>query len=214
MVMKKQWILTALAMVSVALARSQRVLTEGHVVYQLAVVGQGASPSVAGAFNGAKQTVWFKGQWARTDFVSPMLSQSTFFDGSKRVGAVLKETGPEKYVTVLDSTQWKHYHRKYDHLAYQLLSDTAHIAGYVCKKAVGASPNGLEVTVYYTPDLKPYNSHYEPLFATLPGLVLMYEVQSAGALVRYTATTVAFASVNFNRFDLPKTGYKLLAYNP
>ncbi len=44
-------------------------------------------------------------------------------------------------------------------------------------RATASTPDGFEITVFYTRDLIPENKCYDPLFKNLDGLPLEYELQ-------------------------------------
>jgi hypothetical protein len=198
----------------VAQVAAQKVLSEGNVLYQITVLSGKAEPGIADAFDGAKQTVWFKGGNVRTDFVSLMLKQSTFYDDGAGTAVVLKEVGQEKYMMNLDKGQWQQYNRKYEGLTYAYGTEEKTIAGYACKQATATLKDGSTMVVFYTPDVRPLTYQYDYAFRSLPGLALMYEVKTGGITLNYTATALSFLPVNGGYFDLPKSGYKMLTYKP
>ena len=67
--------------------------------------------------------------------------------------------------------------------------------------------------VWYCPDLMPYSAGYEYAFIEIPGLVLEYEVSYGKMTAVYTATSVQTSPVSLSKFDLPKSGYKILEFN-
>ncbi|TAD84353.1 MAG: hypothetical protein EAY75_13270 [Bacteroidetes bacterium] len=189
-------------------------MSEGSVVYQITVQTKKAETSLADAFDGARQTVWFKGSDVRIDFGSLMLKQITLFDDATASAVVLKEVGKEKYMMMLNAAQWQHYNRKYDGLSYTYGNEEKTIAGYVCKQVTATLKDGSTMSIFYTPDVQPLTRQYDYAFRNLPGLALMYEVNTSGITLNYTATSVSFLAVNGANFDLPKSGYKILTYKP
>jgi GLPGLI family protein len=124
----------------------------------------------------------------------------------------LKQAGDQKFIINLDSNNWKHYNRRYDGISFSYSEETKTIAGFPCKKAIAKLSDGTELIVYYALTLNAYVKGYEYQFKTLPGLALEYEVQNGQMKVTYTAKEVISNQVPAFKFDVPKTGYRILDY--
>jgi len=86
----------------------------------------------------------------------------------------------------------------------RITGDTARILNYVCKKAILTLKSGKYITVYYTPAIqKPALSRVEPLFSSIPGLVMKYEYTYRKGTVTYTATMVSHSSIDPDVFAIP-----------
>ena len=153
-----------------------------------------------------------KGNQVRSDLKSNLRVQSTFYNGKDGSAVILKESGSEKYMINLTGSQWDQYNRKYAGIKFVPEPDAKIVAGYNCKKATGTLSDGSKIAVYYAVDLKPVSPGYEYAFKDLPGLPLEYEVTIGGIVVRYLASVIQTAPVNISKFDLPKSGYKILEY--
>ncbi|MEJ7683983.1 MAG: hypothetical protein WKG06_40250 [Segetibacter sp.] len=72
--------------------------------------------------------------------------------------------------------------------------------------------NGSAYNVFYTPSIIPSNKEYEYQFKDLPGLVLEYEEESEDGKtkIKYSATKITLFPVPDAKFDLPKSGYRIL----
>lgn len=210
--MKKIWTL-GLALLLTQLLWAQRVITEGIIQYNVTVVKGGDNASVANAFNGATQTLLLKSNKARLDFKSPLRSQSTIYDAQTGNGFILKQSGNEKYLLELVGANWKKYHKKYDGIEYSKEESLKQLAGYTCKKASGKMADGSSIVAYYCPDLTVMAAGYDPLFASLPGVVLEYEITNPnGVTVNYQAQSVQMTMVNAAQFEMPKSGVKVLSF--
>jgi GLPGLI family protein len=191
-------------------AQAQKVLAEGYIRYNISVTQGASNPGVADAFAGASQIVYFKSYKARTDFTSPVRSQSTVYDAQSSNGFVLNQSGQDKYMIPLEGEKWMQYNKKYKGLAFAPASGSKQIAGYSCKKALGKAADGTEITVYYTSDLVVMAKGYDAMFASLDGMPLEYEITSNGVTINYAASSVQTGMVSAATFDAPKTGYKVL----
>ncbi len=191
---------------------AQKVFSEGTILYNVSVISGKAEPGVADAFDGATLTVYMKGSEVRSDFKSILMTQSIIYSAKDSSAVKLNESGQQKYITYLNSSQWVQYNRKYDGIRFNYQSDSKTVAGYNCKKAVGTLKDGGQIVVYYTPDLVALAPGYEYEFKNLPGMPLEYEVTSGKIVVKYSASSIQFSAVNASRFDLPTSGYKILDY--
>ncbi len=82
----------------------------------------------------------------------------------------------------------------------------------MCKKVVAKLTNGSAYNVFYTPSITTSNKQYEYQFKDLPGLVLEYEEESEDGKtkIKYSATKMTLVPVPAAKFDLPKSGYRIL----
>lgn len=191
---------------------SQKLLSDGSVLYNVSVINGKDQPGIAEAFDGATLLVAMKGTQVRTDLKSNIRVVSVFYNSKDETAVILKESGTEKYMINLTSAQWDTYNRKYAGIKFNYTDDSKVIAGYNCKKATGTLKDGSSIAVYYAPEIKPLSTGYEYAFKDLPGLPLEYEITTGNFSVRYLAANVQLVPVNASRFDLPKSGYKLLDY--
>ncbi len=192
-------------------APAQRVMTEGTVTYNLSVNGSTVQEAT-NVFNGATLTVYVKGTQALQELKSSVLNQSTVYDGKNASAVILKQAGDQKFIINLDSLNWKHYNRRYEGITFNYSEETKDIAGFTCKKAVARLNDGTELIVYYATGLTTFVKGYDYQFKNLPGLALQYEVQNGQVKVTYTADKVYFNPVPAFKFDIPKTGYRILDY--
>ena len=144
--------------------------------------------------------------------VSSLGTQATIIDGTKNVIAVLKEYGDQKYLIQLTPIEWRDANKRYENVSFSFTNDTKTIAGYNCKKAIGKLSDGSSFTVWYTPDLIPENKDFQNANKSLPGLAMEYEAALGNLIVTYTVSKISFSPVPAIKFDLPKTGYRVLTY--
>ena len=86
------------------------------------------------------------------------------------------------------------------------------IAGYNAVKAIAKLKDGTSFTVYYTKELNLANKDYDYQFKTLPGLALQYEWQSGKMKFTYTLSKINFDAIPASKFEIPKSGYRVLTY--
>lgn len=193
-----------------SVAISQRTMTEGTIMYDLAA--SGASAGAANVFDGASFTVYMKGSQVLQELKTNSLSQTTLYDNKSDSAIILKQAGEQKFIIHLNSANWRSYNRRYEDIHYTLTEETKNVAGFPCKKATAKLADGTEIAVFYATTLSPLVKNYDYQFRNLPGLALEYEVQTGGTKVTYTANRVMFNPVPAFKFDIPKTGYRILDY--
>ena len=145
--------------------------------------------------------------------VSEISEKKLLFNGDKTNAAtILKEYGDQKYMITLTPSDWKNYNKKYDGVTYTIENEFKKIAGYNCQKAIGKLSDGTTFTVYFTKDLVPVNNEFQYINKNLPGLAMQYEAAQGKAKVTYTVSNIDFSIVPLAKFDLPKSGYRVMTY--
>jgi GLPGLI family protein len=207
--MKKISVVLVLAICLLVL-RSQKTVTDCTIVYDIAVQTGNKTPEIGDAFDGATNTVYMKGLQSRSEFVSSLIVKTTIFDAKTGTAVILNESGSEKYMTVLNAEIWKQKNAQYDSIQYTYTDETKTIAGYVCKKATAKLKNGAELVVYYTSDIESSAKDFNPQFKGLKGFPLQYESQMGKKKVTFTANSINFNAVPITKFEIPKSGYKVI----
>lgn len=212
--MKKNFILLMSFILGLPLlALAQKKFTEGTILYDIVINTGSEKPQGADFLDGATSTVYLKGAKSRTEMVSSLGTQSTIIDGSKNSISILKEYGEQKYIIQLTPANWKDANKKYENVTFKYNEeDTKTILGYKCKKAVGTLSDGTAFTVWYTTDLLPENKDFQYANKELPGLAMEYESNMGNLKVTYTVSKINFNPVPAAKFDLPKSGFRLLTY--
>jgi hypothetical protein len=220
----KRVVLALLILPSAAVSRAQsdsvrvnsgpvqiRMMTEGTITYKLSAPG--ASPEEDSLLAHSAYVLSLKGSRVRTDFTGPLGSTTTIYSSFTHAGALLREYGQEKLLVPMDKEDFEDLGKEYRSAVYTQTGDTATIAGYPCKKALGRTPAGDTLTIWYSPDLLPQNKEYSYRFSDLPGLPLAYESMMGKVRVSYLATRVSLEPVLSAKFDVPRTGYRELSYS-
>jgi GLPGLI family protein len=191
---------------------AQKKFSEGSIVYNVTVNTNDPNPKLADGFDGATNTVYIKGKLSRSELVSVFGTQSTIIDGRTGNVNVLKEYGDKKYMITMTPADWVEANQKYDSVSFTYENEYKTIAGYNCQKAIGRLKNGETFTVYYTKELIPESRDFQYSYRNLPGLALEYESVLGNSKVTFSASKISFDPVPIAKFDLPRTGFRVLTY--
>lgn len=192
--------------------RAQKTFSEGVITYDISVETGTASPGMADMFNGAKAVLHLRGNLSRSELNSALGSTVTIFDHRAGNGVVLREFGSQRLLIKMNQANWDDKNSKYEGIVFKPTGERKTIAGYDCEKADARLKDGTTFTVFYTRQLVPENSFYEPQFSELPGMAMEYESRQGDLTIRYSASRVSFDPVPMQRFEIPKTGYRELSY--
>lgn len=196
-------------------ALAQRKLTEGTILYDITISNSTDKPQNAEFLDGATNAVYIKGGKLRTEMVSSLGTQSTIIEQSngKKQVTILKEYGPQKFMITLTASDWAELNNKFENVTFAFdPTVTKTIQGFVAKKAVGKLADGTTFTVWYTPDIVVDNKDFQYANRSLPGLAMEYETNVGNLQVIYTVSKLSFAPVPGAKFDLPKSGFRVMTY--
>lgn len=212
--MKQARIFWGLMMLTVlpVIGFSQKKLSEATISYDIVINTNNSTPQAADLLDGAVSVIYLKGPSSRAEMISSLGTQSTIIDGKNGNITILKDYGEQKYMIRMTPENWKASNRKYDGITFTYENEYKTIAGYNCQKAVGKLSDGSIFTVYFTKDLLPSNTDFQYLNKNLPGLAMQYEATLGKQKVTYTVSTINFNPVPAAKFDLPKSGYRVMTY--
>jgi GLPGLI family protein len=193
-------------------ADAQRKLTEATISYDIVINTSNKTPKAADLLDGATSIIYLKGSSSRSEMISSLGTQATIIDGKTGGVVVLKDYGEQKYMITMTPENWKQSNKKYENISFTYYEDYKTIAGYNCQKAVGKLMDGTTFTVYYTKDLQPVNKDFQYLNKNLPGLAMQYEASLGKTMVTYTVSSINFNPVPLTKFDIPKSGYRVMSY--
>jgi GLPGLI family protein len=194
-------------------ATAQKKFTEGTISYDVVITTGSDKPKNADFLDGTTVVNYIKGDKSRTEMVSPLGTLTTIYDGTKNSIVILKDIGEQKYMITLTPNDWKDANKKYDGISFGYENGEKIILEYKCKKAVAKLQDGTTYTVWYTPDLIPENKNFQYETRNLPGLAMEYEmINSKGEKTTYTVSKIGFSPVPASKFDLPKSGYRVMTY--
>jgi GLPGLI family protein len=212
--MKNHFNILALgSMLAFTPAAAQKTFSEGTISYDIVINTGSEKPQGADFLDGATSAVYIKGNKTRTEMVSPLGTQSTIIDAARQQIVILKEYGEQRYMINLTMADWRDANKRYETVTFTYdPAATKTIQGYVCKKAIGKLSDGTTFTVWYTTDLVPENRSFQYANRDIPGLALEYETTMGNLKMTYTVSKISFSPVPAAKFDLPKTGYRVLTY--
>ena len=211
--MKFNFLVLSFFMLLCVAASAQKKFTEGTISYDIVINTGSDKPKNADYLDGTTVINYIKGNKSRTETVSLLGTLTTIHDRDKNSIVILKEFGEQKYMVTLTPDDWRDANKKYNGLDYTLDNTSEKvILGYKCKKAVGQLADGTTYTVWYTPDLIPENKDFQYETRNLPGMTLEYEINSKNQKVTCTVSRISFSPVQASKFDLPKSGYRIITY--
>ncbi len=206
-------IFTLVAAISLAgRAAGQQTLSEGTIYFDVTVQTGEKDPQLADVFDGAKAILSMRGPLSRSELRSALGQTVTIYDHRAGTGVVLREYGPQRLLIRMNREHWKHKNSKFEGIRFIYGTDTKVVAGFPCEKAEAILSDSSRFTVYFTRKLVPENAMYDPQFGGLPGTALEYEAMQGNMRIRYEATRVSFDPVPMQRFEAPKSGYRVLTY--
>lgn len=191
---------------------AQKKLTEATIAYDIVINTNNAAPQGADLLDGATSVIYLKGNSSRAEMISSLGTQSTIIDGKTGKVTILKDYGDQKYLITMTPQNWKASNKKYEGITFTYEDEYKTIAGYNCQKATGKLTDGTTFTVFFTKDLLPVNKDFQYLNKNLPGLAMQYEAVMGKVKVTYTVSSLSFNLVPAAKFDLPKTGYRVMTY--
>lgn len=193
-------------------ANAQKTLNEGTLIYNMSVETGSDAPKMADMLDGATTSIFIKGKQSRVELVSGLGSESSIYNSATQSGFILKDYSGQKLLITLNNKDWENSNKKYEGIVFENTGETSVIAGYNCRKATAKLKNGTTFTVWYTTDVSMGNKDYDPQFKTLPGLAVQYEMTSTKMKFKFTLTKVSYESVPSSKFEMPKSGYRIMTY--
>ncbi|MFI5155973.1 MAG: hypothetical protein ACHQEM_07290 [Chitinophagales bacterium] len=187
---------------------AQKKIAEFTVVYNYTMSMAGKENSVVSATH----TVYMNGGLTRSEFNSPLVSLSAIHDATTGTGAILRELSGQKLLIPMKADDWRDRNKRYEGIRYTNTNESKIIAGYKCIKAFATTNDSLKITVYYTKELIPDTKDYDAEFKNLDGLPLEYEIQKGNVTIRYVLNSINMNPVPASKFDIPKTGYRVMTY--
>ena len=201
-----------LILLAVTELNAQRRLTEATISYDIVINTSDKEPKAVDLLDGATSVIYLKGNSSRSEMISSLGVQSTIIDGKSGHVTVLKDYGDQKYMIKMTPDNWKASNKKYEGISFTYTEEYKTIAGYKCQKAIGKMADSSTFTVYFTKDLVPVNKDFQYINKKLPGLAMQYEAALGNMIVTYTVASINFNPVQQAKFDLPKSGYRVMTY--
>lgn len=193
-------------------ALAQRKLTEATITYDISINSDNGGSKPADMLDGSRNVIYIKSSISRAEMISALGTQSTIIDEKGKKVTVLKEYGDKKYMITSTLQEWNDNNKKYDSINFTFLNEFKTISGYNCQKAIGKINDSTAFTVYFTRELIPVNKEFETINKNLPGLAMQYEAIQNKRLVTYTVSSINFNPVPQSKFDLPKSGFRVMTW--
>lgn len=190
---------------------AQKAIAEATFTYSINIQSAGAAAD--NPLQGAASTVYIKGAFSRIDVSSNLGNEKTIHDAKVGTAVILKEYSGQKLMITLTKENWLEKNKRSEGISFTDQAEKKEIMGYQCTKATATLNDGAVLTVYYTKDIVAQNKEYNPLFKNLDGIPMQYEVESGKMKFIYTMVKIDLSSLPQNRFDYPKTGYRVITYN-
>ena len=110
----------------------------------------------------------------------------------------------KKYATKLDKEAVSKMNEKYSHFYISKLDETKEIAGYKCKKALVVFDDVANESfyVYYTDEINIKDPNWSNIFKDISGVLLEYQMERYGIMMKFTAKSVTKAKVEDSEFQL------------
>jgi GLPGLI family protein len=201
-----------MASASTSIPQNQKILSDCIVVYDVSVDDAKSDPQIVNSMAGSTKILYIKGSKTRSELISPNFQQAIIHDGKTDSTVILREFGNNKYMSFLNAEKRNEKIKKFEGITFTNTDETKTILGYECKKVVAKLKDGSVYNVYYATSIVPSNKDYEYQFKDLPGFVLEYEAESENgkSRVKYTASKITLSPVASAKFDIPKSGYRIL----
>jgi GLPGLI family protein len=206
-ILKNSWLLTGIMLLPF-FGFSQKRLGDLTLVYNSTITNTQDS----GKKISSTTSFFIKGNLCRSEVVSNLFSSVTIYDSKTGSGVLLKEVNGQKLLIRMNEENWNQKNRRYANLNFTKTNETKSIAGYFCNQAKASTPDGFDITAFYTRDLIPENKWYDPPFKNLDGLPLEYELTRGNLHIKYSLVSINLNPVPASKFDIPTSGYRELTY--
>jgi GLPGLI family protein len=190
----------------IVFSQQRKVISDCTITYTVSNAGSNTKNDLEAAL----KTIYISGKQMRIDLNSNTFNQTIFYNDNTGEATVLKSIGQSKYISNYTAAEWQKENDIYNGIKISFTSNIKKILGYNCKEALLQLKNGNKYTVYYVPDIIPSVTENDFEFKIVPGLVLQYETSAHDQKIQYTASQVNFDPVPAFRFEIPKSGYKIL----
>jgi GLPGLI family protein len=186
---------------------AQKRFSEGSIRFD--VTTQSLSDKSSTKANFLQQV---KGSHYRSELSSELGKTTTIFDIREGAGGLLREYGAQKILIPMNAQQWDSKVSKNDDLAFYIKNEFKQILGFNCQLATSQLQDSTTLLIYFSKDIVAENKGMELQFSQLPGFVLEYISMRKDIQVSYLAKSVDFEPVPIQKFELPKSGFRILEF--
>lgn len=192
--------------------QAQKPANELTLTYNIAIENAADKTSAGKTLSGATLAIYIKGTDSRSEMVSSLGTESNLFDSKEGKGYILKEYSGQKLMITLNKDNWAEKNKYFQNMDFNIDAEVQDVAGYKCKKATATLEGGKTFIVYFSTEISTVNKTYNNAFKNLPGVPVQYELESGKLKFKYTLTGVNYDNIPANKFDIPKSGFRVMTY--
>jgi GLPGLI family protein len=189
------------------MGQAQKRFSEGAIRYEVSM--KTPQNSIVSKADFIQMT---KGSHYRSELSNEFGKTITIFDNKDGNGCILREYGAQKIMIPINGTQWDKKVGRNENLEFNFSNETKEINGYTCQKASALMSDSSSVVVFFTKEIIPEAPGMELQFSQLLGIVLEYKSIKKNIEVTYVASSINFEPVPIQKFDKPKSGYRILDF--
>ncbi|MCD4772576.1 MAG: hypothetical protein K8R41_04220 [Bacteroidales bacterium] len=182
---------------------------EGKITYEMSFPGSNFDAATLAAFP-KEMNIYIKDNLSKTVMNTGMGKTINIFNSEEMYSVTLLDIMGQKYAIRSSSDMINEKIGKGPQSEIEYLDETKVIAGYTCKKAIVTIKDKLigtesKLTVYYSDEFSHKNINKDnPIFHGINGIMLEYEIDAQGTLMKFTATSVEEKKISKKEFDIPK----------
>jgi len=181
------------------------LLTEGVINYEVTLINKDYYMAYAAP---SAMTFEFKDSKCRGVInAGPGGIVTTTFisDPEKKIFSQLFQMGNKKFVHAFDDGEMQKENEGFPLHSVKRTDETKVIAGYKCKKVVYDFKDESipDFDVYYTNDLAVKSPNWASPFKEVDGILMEYQVNKYGLILRFTATALNHVKVESSDFEVP-----------
>lgn len=192
---------------------AQEVIYDATLSYSVSVISTN-DKEISKLFEGATYKVYLKGSTSKTELKTALGTETSIYDSKENVGAILKEYSNQKLMIPMNQNNWNDKNKIFHELLFKEEVEKTNINGALCKKANSVNTKGDIIVVYYNPDIVLSNKEYNNCFYSLNGVPVKYEQYlKNGTTYIYSLINIDFDIVSLNKFEVPKSGYRVISYD-
>ena len=182
---------------------------EGEITYNISYPESNLDASILAMFPKA-MTIYIKGNFSKTVLNTEMGKTISIFNSKEKYSVTLIDIMGQKYAIRSSTDDIKEKIEKSPQTQIEYLDETKEIAGYTCKKAIITVKDELigtesKLSVYYSDEFSHNNINKDnPIFHGIEGIMLEYEMDAQGTIMKFTATSVNKKKISRKEFNVPK----------
>ncbi len=212
-ILRSLFLIALVSSFSVSHTFAQKTVNEITLSYNISIESVNDKPSLSKPLDGATLSLYIKGTDSRADMKNSLGTESNLFDSRSGKGTILKEYSGQKLMITLTRENWLQKNQNFHNMKFSIENTIQEVAGYKCKKATAILDGGKNFVVYFTGDINSSNKEYNNAFKNLPGIPVQYEQESGKLKFKYTLTAIGYENIPDSKFDIPKSGYRVMTYD-